>query len=93
MDGSGKMTPHFVLFSNGKKNFRNCQSAPKTCALIETFPEAAGCRRGTVKFSSIPPNTHIGSHVGSTNTKLQVVVGLQLDPQGGIQIRVATDKK
>ena len=91
--GNNVNTPHYVLFSKGKKNLKNCQKTPKTCALVETFPEAAGCRRGTVKFSSIPPQTHIASHVGGTNTKLQVVVGLQVDVQGGIKIRVAEETK
>ena len=86
-------SPHYVLFTKGKKNLKNCQRTPKTCALLETFPEAAGCKRGTIKFSSMPPQAHVPPHVGATNTKLQVVVGLDLDPQGGLQIRMGEEKK
>lgn len=85
--------PHYVLFSKGKKNLENCRKTPKTCALLETFPEAVGCKHGTIKFSSIPPRTHIAPHVGGTNTKLQVLVGLDMDSEGGIRIRIAEDTK
>lgn len=84
-------SPHFVLFENGKKNAANCQSTPKTCALIETFPEAAGCKRGIVKFSALRPRTHIYPYVEATNTKLQVTVGLVVDV--GIRIRLADDTR
>lgn len=84
-------SPHYVLFENGKKNAANCKSTPKTCALIETFPEAAGCRRGAVKFSALPPRTHIYPFVEVTNTVLQVTVGLEVD--SGLQIRMADDTK
>ena len=88
-----KDTPHYVLFSKGKKNLKNCQRVPRTCALLETFPEAAGCKRGTVKLSSMPPRTHIAPHVGATNTKLQVLVALEMAPEGAIRIRVAQQIK
>lgn len=84
-------SPHYILFGNGKKNAANCQSTPKTCALIETFPEAAGCKRGTVKFSVLPPRTHIYPFVEVTNTVLQVTVGLVVD--SGVRIRMADDTK
>ena len=91
--GEERSSPHFVLYSKGKKDLKNCGQAPRTCALLETFPEASGCRYGTIKFSSLPGRTHIGPHVGRTNTKLQVLVGLHMDPQAGIRIRVAEDMK
>ncbi len=86
-------SPHYILFSKGKKNLKNCQRAPKTCALLETFPEAAKCKRGTVKFSAMPPQAHVAPHVGGSNTQLQVMVGLEVDPQGGIQIRMGEEQK
>ena len=89
----GRSSSHFVLFSKGKKDLMNCQRAPRTCALLETFPEATSCRRGTIKFSSLPIHTHIAPHVGPTNTKLQILVGLDVDPQGGIRVRMAQDIK
>lgn len=36
------------LFLLGRKNENACKSVPKTCALLERFPEATGCRRGQV---------------------------------------------
>ena len=83
--------PHYILFKEGKKNAANCKYTPKTCALIETFPEAAGCKRGMVKFSSLPPRTHIYPYVETTNTKLQITVGLVVDV--GIRIRLAEDTR
>lgn len=93
VDGSERESPHYVLFSKGKKNLKNCQRARKTCSLLETFPEATGCKQGTIKFSSLPPNTHVSPHVGKTNAKLQVLVGLDMDPEDGIQIRMAEQMK
>ena len=34
---------------SGKKNEENCKKAPKTCALVEQFPEASTCTRGQVR--------------------------------------------
>jgi aspartate beta-hydroxylase len=93
MDGSDKGVLHYILFSKGKKNSKNCKKARRTCALLETFPEAAGCRQGTVKFSSMPPHAHVPAHVGSTNAKLQILVALDMDVEGGVRIRVAEDTK
>ena len=86
-------TPHFILFQNGKKNAKNCMHARKTCALVESFPEAAGCKRGTVKFSALPPLSHIFPFVGPTNTRLQVVVGLDMDSESGVRIRLAEETR
>ena len=84
---------HYVLFLNGKKNSKTCHKAPKTCAFIESFPEAAHCRRGSVKFSFIPPKSHISSFVGLTNTKLQILVALDSEPEEAITLRVAEEKQ
>ncbi len=89
--GSPAGSSHYILFEKGKKNAANCQSTPKTCALIETFPEAADCKRGTVKFSVLPPRVHIHPFVEVTNTVLQVTVGLVVD--SGVRIRMADDTK
>lgn len=93
MDSTLRETPHYMLFSKGKKNLKNCLKTRKTCALLETFPEAASCKRGTIKFSSMPPHTHIAPHVGVTNTILQIVVGLDMDSEVGMQVRVGEEQK
>lgn len=91
--GSQKASPHYILFSKGKKDLQNCQRVPKTCAMLETFPEAAGCKRGTVKLSIMPPNTHVAPHVGGTNVKLQVLVSLGSDAEGKMRVRMAEETK
>ena len=93
MDSSLRETPHYSLFSKGKKNLKNCLKTRETCALLETFPEAASCKRGTIKFSTMPPHTHIAPHVGVTNTILQIVVGLDMDSEIGMQVRVGDEQK
>lgn len=84
-------THHFYLFSNGKKDATNCKKAPITCALIETFPEAAGCRRGEVRFSVMPPHGHVLPFVGLTNVRLQAVLGLDVAEE--LRIRVAEEER
>ena len=86
-------SPQFILFMNGKKNSKNCQKVLKTCALIESFPEAAHCRRGNVKFAIVPANAHIPAFVGQTNTKLQILVALDTDLEKGVSLRVAEETK
>lgn len=93
MDGTKKGAPHYLLFSKGKKSSQNCLKAHRTCALLETFPEAAGCRRGTVKFSVMPPHAHVSPHVGATNIKLHVLVALDMDREGAVRVRVAEETK
>lgn len=84
-------THHLYLFSNGKKDATNCKKAPITCALIETFPEAAGCRRGEVRFSVMPPHGHVLPFVGLTNVRLQAVLGLDVAEE--LRIRVAEEER
>lgn len=38
----------FGFFHLGKKLATSCQSVPKTCSLLEKFPDATGCKRGQV---------------------------------------------
>ncbi|XP_077592359.1 aspartyl/asparaginyl beta-hydroxylase isoform X2 [Stigmatopora nigra] len=38
----------YTLWQQGKKSSTSCQAVPKTCALLEKFPEATGCKRGQV---------------------------------------------
>ena len=84
-------THHFSLFSNGKKDAANCKKAPRTCALIETFPAATGCRRGEIRFSVMPPHAHVLPFVGLTNARLQAVVGLEVAEE--LRIRVAEEER
>ena len=69
---------HLVLFSNGKKNAKNCEKAPRTCRLIEAFPEAARCKVGEVKLSVLPPQSHFPPRAGPTNTRLELILPLSL---------------
>ncbi|NP_001400826.1 aspartyl/asparaginyl beta-hydroxylase isoform 53 [Homo sapiens] len=36
----------FTLWQQGRRNENACKGAPKTCTLLEKFPETTGCRRG-----------------------------------------------
>lgn len=76
----------YELFSRGRKITANCVKAPKTCALIEGFPPAAGCKRGQVKFSVMQPKTHVHSHTGPTNCRLRAHLGLVVPPN--VHLRV-----
>ena len=77
----------FTLYARGRKDEKNCRKAPRTCALIDTFPEASTCSRGQVKFSVMYPGTHIWPHVGPTNCRLRMHLGLDI-PEG-VSLRVA----
>ncbi|KAL7374164.1 hypothetical protein ABVT39_023056 [Epinephelus coioides] len=38
----------YTIWQQGKKVGNGCQGVPKTCALLERYPEATGCKRGQV---------------------------------------------
>lgn len=79
----------FELFARGKRNGRNCERAPFTCKLIDTFSAARFCKRGQVKFSIMHPNTHVWPHCGPTNCRLRAHLGLKVTTN--TTIRVATE--
>lgn len=83
--------PHFSLYSKGKKDADNCRKVPRTCAIIESFPEASSCKRCEVKFTALPPRTHVLPHVGPTNTILEVLVGLETEE--GVRVRAAEETR
>lgn len=85
-DGSS----HYVLFSKGKKMAENCRQAAKTCTVLESFPEAIGCKRGSIQLIAVPPGTHVLPHTTPSNTKLQALVGVS---GGGVRIRVAEETR
>lgn len=81
----------FTLYQRGMKDEKNCQRAPKTCALIDQIPEAKGCTRGQVKFSVMHPGVHVWPHTGPTNCRLRAHLGLKI-PEGP-RIRVGNDTR
>lgn len=81
----------FELFARGQKNNKNCERAPFTCKLIETFPAARFCKRGQVKFSVMHPSTHVWPHCGPTNCRLRAHLGLKVPPK--TSLRVATETR
>ena len=81
----------FTLFARGKKDDKSCKLTPNTCALIEAFPDASGCKRGQVKFSVMQPGTYVWPHTGPTNCRLRLHLGLEI-PEG-VAIRVATETR
>ncbi|XP_005506540.2 aspartyl/asparaginyl beta-hydroxylase isoform X8 [Columba livia] len=82
----------FTLWQQGRKNENACKSVPKTCALLERFPEATGCRRGQIKYSIMHPGTHVWPHTGPTNCRLRMHLGLVI-PKEGCRIRCAQENR
>ncbi|XP_061455765.1 aspartyl/asparaginyl beta-hydroxylase isoform X2 [Rhineura floridana] len=82
----------FTLWQQGRKNENACKSVPKTCALLERFPEATGCRRGQIKYSVMHPGTHVWPHTGPTNCRLRMHLGLVI-PKEGCRIRCAKETR
>ncbi|XP_033929046.1 aspartyl/asparaginyl beta-hydroxylase isoform X2 [Melopsittacus undulatus] len=82
----------FTLWQQGRKNENACKSVPNTCALLERFPEATGCRRGQIKYSIMHPGTHVWPHTGPTNCRLRMHLGLVI-PKEGCRIRCAQENR
>ncbi|XP_047424019.1 aspartyl/asparaginyl beta-hydroxylase isoform X3 [Mugil cephalus] len=76
----------YTLWQQGRKAGNACQGVPKTCSLLERFPEATGCKRGQIKFSVMQPGTHVWPHTGPTNCRLRMHLGLVI-PKRGCRIR------
>ncbi|CAJ1081521.1 aspartyl/asparaginyl beta-hydroxylase-like isoform X7 [Xyrichtys novacula] len=76
----------YTLWQQGKKSGSACQGVSKTCALLERFTEATGCKRGQIKFSVMQPGTHVWPHTGPTNCRLRIHLGLVI-PKTGCRIR------
>uniref|UniRef100_A0A674AP35 Aspartate beta-hydroxylase n=1 Tax=Salmo trutta TaxID=8032 RepID=A0A674AP35_SALTR len=78
----------FTLWQQGE----SCRSVPKTCGLLERYPEATGCKRGQIKFSVMQPGTHVWPHTGPTNCRLRMHLGLVI-PKTGCKIRCTNDTR
>uniref|UniRef100_A0A8C4PWA3 Un-named hu7910 n=1 Tax=Eptatretus burgeri TaxID=7764 RepID=A0A8C4PWA3_EPTBU len=72
----------FTLWQQGRRNEKSCLQTPRTCAIMERFPESVGCTRGQVKFSIMQPGTHVWPHTGPTNCRLRLHLGLVIPPDG-----------
>nr|XP_043066297.1 aspartyl/asparaginyl beta-hydroxylase [Drosophila bipectinata] len=83
----------FELFSQGLRMGANCQKTPKTCALVQQFPESSGCRRGQVKFSVMKANTHVWPHCGPTNCRLRAHLTLVAPEPEKTVLRVAEQER
>ncbi|XP_044101478.1 aspartyl/asparaginyl beta-hydroxylase isoform X2 [Neovison vison] len=82
----------FTLWQQGRKNENACKGAPKTCSLLDKFPETTGCRRGQIKYSVMHPGTHVWPHTGPTNCRLRMHLGLVI-PKKGCKIRCANETR
>ncbi|XP_043339526.1 aspartyl/asparaginyl beta-hydroxylase isoform X5 [Cervus canadensis] len=82
----------FTLWQQGRKNENACKGAPKTCSLLDKFPETTGCRRGQIKYSIMHPGTHVWPHTGPTNCRLRMHLGLVI-PKEGCKIRCANETR
>ncbi|XP_018534657.1 aspartyl/asparaginyl beta-hydroxylase isoform X3 [Lates calcarifer] len=72
----------YTLWQQGRKVGNACEGVPKTCSLLEKYPEATGCKRGQIKFSVMQPGTHVWPHTGPTNCRLRMHLGLVIPKQG-----------
>ncbi|KAM4606302.1 aspartyl/asparaginyl beta-hydroxylase [Polymixia lowei] len=72
----------YTLWQQGRKVGEACRSVPKTCSLLDRYPEATGCKRGQIKFSVMQPGTHVWPHTGPTNCRLRMHLGLVIPKQG-----------
>ncbi|XP_043221499.1 aspartyl/asparaginyl beta-hydroxylase-like isoform X2 [Amphibalanus amphitrite] len=81
----------YTMYRRGRKNQYACVKTPRTCEIIDKFPEAAGCRRGQVKFSMLAPGSTVWPHTGPTNCRLRLHLGIKVPP--GTGIRVAGEKR
>ncbi|ELK02335.1 Aspartyl/asparaginyl beta-hydroxylase [Pteropus alecto] len=82
----------FTLWQQGRKNENACKGVPKTCSLLDKFPETTGCRRGQIKYSVMHPGTHVWPHTGPTNCRLRMHLGLVI-PKEGCRIRCANETR
>ncbi|XP_068626977.1 aspartyl/asparaginyl beta-hydroxylase isoform X2 [Battus philenor] len=64
------------IFVRGQEIPGRCKRAPVTCSIVKAEVAAARCRRGQIKFSSMEPGTHVRPHVGPTNCRLRMHLGL-----------------
>ncbi|XP_013135168.1 PREDICTED: aspartyl/asparaginyl beta-hydroxylase isoform X2 [Papilio polytes] len=64
------------LFVRGKEIPGRCKRAPVTCSIVKMEAAAASCSRGQVKFSVMSAGTHVRPHVGPTNCRLRMHLGL-----------------
>lgn len=64
------------LFVRGQEVPGRCKKAPVTCSIVRSEVAAAGCRRGQIKFSAMEAGTHVRPHVGPTNCRLRMHLGL-----------------
>ncbi|XP_058636912.1 aspartyl/asparaginyl beta-hydroxylase isoform X2 [Onychostoma macrolepis] len=76
----------FTLWQQGRKAAASCRYVPKTCGLLERYPEATSCKRGQIKFSVMQAGTHVWPHTGPTNCRLRMHLGLVI-PSKGCRIR------
>lgn len=72
----------FTFYERGRKNQKNCELAPKTCQIIEKIggKRVTACKRGQTKFSVMVPGTEVWPHVGPSNTRLRLHLGLKVPP-------------
>nr|XP_034833423.1 aspartyl/asparaginyl beta-hydroxylase-like [Maniola hyperantus] len=64
------------VFVRGAEIPGRCARAPVTCSIVRSEAAAARCRRGQVKFSAMEAGTHVRAHVGPTNCRLRMHLGL-----------------
>jgi len=72
-----------TLHIKGMHQEHACLVMPYTCKLITSLPEAASCPWGQIYISVLSPGTKVTPHVGPTNARLRIHLGLDV-PKGDI---------
>jgi len=77
------------MFANQKWVERNCDAAPRTCELLKTRPEIAGCRSSSAGagFLRLRPGARLKPHFGNS-PRLTAHLGLVTPELGDIHLRV-----
>ncbi|XP_065188221.1 aspartyl/asparaginyl beta-hydroxylase-like isoform X2 [Sycon ciliatum] len=81
----------FTLFQQGHVLEDNCRKVPKTCKIMKSIKDAAGCKRGQVKYSVMQPGTVVWPHCGPTNCRLRFHLGLVVPDD--VHIRCGNDTR
>jgi aspartyl/asparaginyl beta-hydroxylase (cupin superfamily) len=74
----------------------NAEAYPATCRTLERMSLVTGLHVRVAQFSEISPGTHIRPHCGSSNTRVAMHLGVQIEKaaaeSGALHIRVVGQK-
>ena len=87
--GNRKKWHVYYLYEHGKIHKGNCVNARYTCRI---FHDLSICPKCLVMFSMMESGTHVFPHIGPTNERLRVHIGLDI-PEPYTQVAAASPSK